>query len=83
MSESKLKKAAELSLNDWNKRMDKAIKKEHIKTLRERSGMSQNNFAEYLNIPPSTLKKWEQGLRECPVYLIELIEYKLIKEKII
>ena len=51
-----------------------------IKELRTRTGMSQSQFAKYFNIPPSTLKKWEQGQRLCPSYLLDLIEYKLRKE---
>jgi DNA-binding transcriptional regulator YiaG len=61
----------------------KEAKQDLIKTLRKASGMSQDKFAEYFNIPVSTLRKWEQGVRECPLYLIELIEYKLIKENIL
>lgn len=52
----------------------------NIKDLRTQTGMSQSQFAKYFNIPPSTLKKWEQGQRQCPVYLLELIEYKLENE---
>lgn len=52
----------------------------NIKDLRTQTGMSQNQFAKFFNIPPSTLKKWEQGQRKCPEYLLELIEYKLNME---
>lgn len=51
-----------------------------IKELRTQTGMSQSQFAKYFNIPPSTLKKWEQGQRQCPEYLLDLIEYKLNME---
>ena len=54
-----------------------------IKELRLQSGMSQNQFADFFNIPPSSLKKWEQGQRQCPDYLIELIEYRLRNENLI
>ena len=54
-----------------------------IKELRNQTGMSQSQFAQYFNIPPSTLKKWEQEQRKCPEYLLELIEYKLRKESLI
>lgn len=51
-----------------------------IKTLRESSGMSRIQFAEYFGIPYRTLQKWELGERECAPYLIALICYKLEKE---
>lgn len=54
--------------------------KMNIKDLRTQTKMSQSQFAKYFNIPPSTLKKWEQGQRKCPEYLLELIEYKLQNE---
>ena len=55
----------------------------NIKELRTLSGMSQGKFADYFHIPKHTLQNWEQEQRQCPIYLIELIEYKLRKEKMI
>ena len=40
-------------------------------------------FAEYFNMPKRTLEDWEADARKCQPYLLELIEYKLRKEKII
>lgn len=54
-----------------------------IKELREASGMTQKAFAEYFRIPKRTVENWEGGQRECPAYLLELMEYKLKKEGII
>ena len=54
-----------------------------IKELRVQTGMSQSQFATYFNIPLSSLKKWEQCQRQCPIYLVLLMEYKLKKEKLI
>ena len=56
-----------------------------IKELRLRSGMSRPKFAEYFGIPYRTVQSWElQGLspegRECPEYLLKLMEYKLHNE---
>jgi DNA-binding transcriptional regulator YiaG len=42
--------------------------------------MSQSQFADYFHIPKATLQNWEQGRRECPEYVLKLIEYKLKKE---
>jgi DNA-binding transcriptional regulator YiaG len=54
-----------------------------IKELRTLSGMTQKQFAEYLNIPKRTIEDWEYEKRIPPVYVVELIEYKLRKEKLI
>ena len=54
-----------------------------LKELRELSGMSRNEFAEYFQIPYRTLQKWELGERECTPYLLDLMRYKLEKEGII
>ena len=49
--------------------------------LREAHGMSRPQFAEYFGIPYRTVQNWELGLRECPEYLLKLMEYKLNNEK--
>ena len=54
-----------------------------IKELREATGMSRKQFAEFFGIPYRTLQDWELGNRKCPVYLLDLMEYKLKKEGII
>ena len=51
-----------------------------FKELRERSGMTRGQFAEYFDIPYRTVQNWELGLRECPEYLLKLMEYKLVNE---
>jgi DNA-binding transcriptional regulator YiaG len=56
------------------------MKKMNIKELRTLTGMSQSQFADYFHIPKATLQNWEQGRRECPEYVLKLIEYKLKKE---
>lgn len=55
----------------------------NIKDLRNASGMDRKEFVEYFAIPYRTLQNWELDTRECPQYLLELIEYKLRKEKLI
>ena len=52
-----------------------------FKELRERSGMNKTEFASCFNIPYRTVQNWELGLRPCPQYLLELMEYKLNIEK--
>lgn len=51
-----------------------------FKELREQSGMSRGQFAEYFEIPYRTVQNWELGLRECPDYLLKLMKYKLDQE---
>jgi DNA-binding transcriptional regulator YiaG len=52
-----------------------------IKELRKLSGMTQKAFAEYFNIPHRTIQNWEGGQRQCPEYLLDLMQYKLEKER--
>ena len=40
-----------------------------------------NEFAEYFKIPYRTVQNWEYGQRKCPDYLLDLMQYKLEKEK--
>ena len=51
-----------------------------FKELREKSRMSRSGFSEYFGIPYRTVQNWELGLRECPEYLLNLMQYKLEKE---
>ena len=48
-----------------------------IKEIRQATGLSQSKFCEALNIPKRTLQDWEQGLRQCPGYVAELIAYRV------
>ena len=53
----------------------------NFKELRENSGMNKTEFADYFKIPYRTVQNWELGLRPCPEYIVDLIEYKLNNEK--
>lgn len=48
-----------------------------ILDIRKSTGLSQDKFCAALNIPAPTLRKWEQGQRECPPYVVELIAYRV------
>lgn len=50
-----------------------------IQELRKQSGMSQKQFADYLEIPVATIRNWEQGRRVPPDYVISLISKVLDK----
>lgn len=51
-----------------------------IKELRISSGMTQKTFSEYFGISKRAIEEWEGGRRNCPQYLLNLIEYKLHNE---
>lgn len=52
-----------------------------FKELRQQSGMSQKQFAEYFGIPKRTIENWEAGVNQCQQYLLDLMQYKLNNEK--
>ena len=55
-----------------------------IKAMIAATGMTQKGFAEYLGIPKRTVESWitssGKNGRSCPIYVLELIEYKLLNE---
>lgn len=48
-----------------------------IQEIRTLTNLSQPQFCEKYHIPLPTLRKWEQGKREPPDYLVELLEFKV------
>jgi putative transcriptional regulator len=53
-----------------------------IKKIRKLTGLSQSKFCEKYHIPPPTLRHWERGDRECPEYVLEMLEFKVRKDKV-
>ena len=53
----------------------------NIKELRLSTGMTIQEFSDYFNIPRRTIENWEGGQRKPPVYVVELIKYKIKKEE--
>ena len=51
--------------------------------LFNQTGWTLKKWSEYFNIPYRSLQNWKAGSRECPEYLIALMEYKLRNEKVI
>lgn len=43
--------------------------------------MNMKQFSEYFNIPYRTVQNWKIGDRKCPPYLVDLMQYKIEKEK--
>lgn len=54
-----------------------------FKELRKLSGMTQQAYADYFGIPKRTVENWDAEKNTPPQYVINLMEYKLRKEKII
>lgn len=48
-----------------------------IKELRKLTGLSQKQFSEKYGIPLPTIRHWEQKQRECPQYVLDLLEFKV------
>lgn len=48
-----------------------------VKEARKAAGLSQSEFAGYLEMPIRTLQQWEQGRRNLPDYVLKLILFKL------
>lgn len=55
----------------------------HIKDLRERTGLSQSQFATLLEIPVKTIQRWECGRSKPADYVMTLIEKVLVYEGVL
>lgn len=55
------------------------IQENKMLTIRKRSGLSQAKFGEKYGIPKRTIESWEMGERECPGYVMSLLE-RVVKE---
>lgn len=54
--------------------MIEMTKEERIRQLREKSTLSQSEFADKVGVPLGTLRNWEQGRRVPPDYVVALLE---------
>lgn len=48
-----------------------------IKEARKNQGMTQEQLADFLEIPKRTIEQWETGKRTPPLYVAKLIRYRL------
>ena len=53
----------------------------NVKRLREKYKMSRKEFSEFFGINYRTIQNWELEIRMPPDYVLELMKYKLEKEK--
>lgn len=58
-----------------NRKLEKQMN--HLKQLREETGMNRRQFADFFCIPLRTVEDWEAGKRNMPEYLMRLIAYKV------
>ena len=49
----------------------------NVKDLRERFGLTREQFCDAFCIPYRTLQSWELGLRRCPLYVFRMMEMLL------
>lgn len=49
-----------------------------IRLARKASGMTQEQLADFLEIPKRTIEDWERGTRTPPSYVAVLIRYRLL-----
>lgn len=48
-----------------------------VKDLRERFGLTRDQFCDAFCIPYRTLQSWELGIRRCPLYVFRMMEMLL------
>ena len=73
----------EQAADGWAKddALTKMLEKPEISKIRESTGMSQSQFAEHYGISIRTLQDWEQGRREMPSYVLDMIELLVEENK--
>lgn len=54
-----------------------------FRSLRIRSGMTLTDMSKFFSIPLRTIQHWDAGDRDCPPYLLKLMEESLIFHGII
>lgn len=52
-----------------------------IEDARKSKGMTRKDLSEWLTIPYRTLENWENGVRQCPLYVEKLIIEKILSEQ--
>lgn len=51
-----------------------------IKEMLNATGWTVKQFAAYFEIPQRTVENWIYRANSCPVYLLKLMQYRLIAE---
>lgn len=53
-----------------------------IREIRALTGLSQPKFCQKYHIPLNTFTRWEQGKREPPDYVVELLEFRVREDMV-
>lgn len=51
-----------------------------IKEIRSLTGLTQEKFSVKYHIPKRTIENWESGVSAPPVYVVELLEFRVKSE---
>lgn len=54
----------------------------NIRELRKETKLSQQEFAKAFSIPVRTIQEWEQGRRTPADYIIKMLKYIILQNKI-
>lgn len=60
-------------------REEKGMSKKMLE-LRKMTGLSQVKFGKFYNIPLRTIQGWEEGTRESPEYVMQLLERAILED---
>lgn len=61
--------------------MSKSELIERIRSIRKRTGLTGEQFSKIYHIPFGTFRKREGGFRTPPLYVVELLEYRVKGER--
>lgn len=68
-------------VDDWNGQTEEEIieslKLLSVKELREKTGLSQAAFGKFLMIPQRSIQNWENGVSDCPEYVLVFINKRV------
>ncbi len=56
------------------------MERNRMKEIRLQTGMSRQQFGDYLGIPRGTIRNWEQGVSKPAEYIVNMVE-KLLKHE--
>lgn len=51
-----------------------------VKEMRALLGFTQKQFSDAYSVPMRTIQHWENGDRECPAYVLQLLERCVLED---
>ena len=67
---------------DFDENRKKRLLASSFLMVRNTTGMNRKEFAEWLGIPYRTMQDWELGNSQVPEYVLRLVAYRVLMEKI-